>query len=1050
MANAPDGSTHDETVILAKIRPSSRLMAASSRTDLEPLYEASPTASFSLDGGPQWFKVRVEQGATGWDQAHTQVAGQLGIDGSDVIFAEPDMVHSIFPESDADGSMAHDRAGNMGVGEQCERIAQDPGHGKAVGDGFAWHLGQKYSQLGQARDMVEFAPPETRIAHIDTGYFPAHETTPANINHRMQRNFADGERSRRDASDPGEGGLVDNSGHGTGTLGILAGGGVSEADGAILGGAPGAEIVPIRVSSSVILIRTSALARALRHAADSGCAVATLSMGGLPTNAWAEAVDHAYLAGLTLCAAGGNRKGFSPPKKLVYPARYERVIAVTGAMADKTPYKDLKGAVLEGSFGPGSAMETAIAAYTPNIPWPKFGCPEITRMNGEGTSSATPQVAAAAALWIEKHKSMLQPDWTRVESVRHALFSSALKRNKKHFGNGLLRAVEALAVAPLTNPKQSGRSKHSWAFLRLATGIGVDETNPREEMFNLELAQLWLLDDDLQAAVPDPEGTAELDRDTLGEFMEAVIEGPSTSEALRSHLIDRYQIVMGSAPKLSRATRAAVPEVDVDDPQVQDPPFRRLQAYTKDPSLLARLDTASVGEVTLDVRWEQLKTSKYGFSGEYLEIDDRKRGSGGHLGVDLNDPRLLATDGWAPSEGNPQFHQQMVYGVAMKTIDHFERALGRPVQWRPRINPSNPSDDSNFVDKLVIKPHGLRTANAFYSPEQVALLFGHYAAPPGGLQIPGSPVYTCLSHDIIVHETTHAVLDGMYRRFNEPSNIDVLAFHEGFADIVALFQQFSMPDLLFNEIMRTSGDLDAETMLGKLASQLGQTRYGTGALRSAIGSTVDGAWQRSVPNPQDLVDITTPHARGAILVGAVFDAYLAIYRNRTSRPHAHRNQWHRGSPFEGAIHPDLARRLADEAAKSANHVLAMCVRALDFLPTVDVTFFDYLRALITADYEIESADQAQLPCCLRRGLRSSRHLPRTTRRADSHRAYAPCRQTHFVGRPSIRGTCQSNNERRSKIITQPSSPSSRTTTTTAATSPTARSSSLVLEASELR
>ena len=89
-------------------------------------------------------------------------------------------------------------------------------------------------------------------------------------------------------------------------------------------------------------------------------------------------------------------------------------------MADHRPYADLAGA-MEGCFGPESTYPTTMAAYTPNIPWAVYGCPTVCRLDGEGTSSATPQVAAAAALWIERYKAALPDDWRRVEAVRHAL-----------------------------------------------------------------------------------------------------------------------------------------------------------------------------------------------------------------------------------------------------------------------------------------------------------------------------------------------------------------------------------------------------------------------------------------------------------------------------------------------------------------------------------------------------------------------------------------------------------------------------------------------------
>jgi serine/threonine protein kinase len=44
-----------------------------------------------------------------------------------------------------------------------------------------------------------------------------------------------------------------------------------------------------------------------------------------------------------------------------------------------------------------------------------------------------------------------------------------------------------------------------------------------------------------------------------------------------------------------------------------------------------------------------------------------------YLHTVLDDPDVLAQDGLAPSEGNPQFHQQMAYAVAMTTIRNFER-----------------------------------------------------------------------------------------------------------------------------------------------------------------------------------------------------------------------------------------------------------------------------------------------------------------------------------------------------------------------------------------
>lgn len=948
--------------ILVKLRPSAALGAAESHADLRPLHDAPPTPAraFGLDTAPRWYVAEPRDGAASpWDLSHARVADQLGVAASDVLFAEPDLVHTIFE----DAGEAPPREA-FAVGGDCTANEQDAGKGKAVGPAGvrAWHLGKDFTQLDDARTAVAFTSPRTRIAHLDTGYFPDHVTTPAHVRRDLERNFVEGDGRPTSAADPDNRRLLlDNSGHGVGTLSILAGGPVAALGGIALGGAPDAEIVPLRVADSVVLLRTSALARALRYALEQGCEVATLSMGGLPSRAWAEAVDEAYEGGLCLCAAAGNHKGPTPPRTLVYPARYPRVIAVCGVMANGAPYAGLSGLALEGSFGPDSAMGAALAAYTPNIPWARFGCADVVRLNGEGTSSATPQVAAAAALWIEKNKGVLPSDWRRVEAVRRALFSSAKSKNgKKHFGNGVLQAHAALAVRPQLGLSKSPRSTNSFALLRLVTGLGIVEAPPREEMFNLELAQRWLVNERLQEIVPDPEGTASLEQKDLRRVMAAIIEDEGASRALREHVAARYPLAAGQQvpggqdkpPAIAQDSAGAIAQ-----PAVRNPPHRRLRVYAVDPSLSTRLATAGFNEVTLELRWDE--ELEKGPKGEYLAVEDVDAAGNTYQPVDLNDPRLLAQDGWAPSEGNPQFHQQMVYAVAMKTIEHFERALGRPVLWRPRPNPKNASDDKQFVRQLVVRPHALRQPNAFYSPQEVALLFGYFEASSRDPreQMPGSRVYTCLSHDIVAHETTHAILDGLHRRFNEPTNVDVLAFHEAFADIVALLQHFTIPEVLEDQIARTRGDIETESLLGSLAVEFGRAMGTRGALRNAIGRVDEsGVWKRFEPDPADLQRLLTPHARGAVLVAAVFDAFIAIYNTRI----ADLLRIYTGGTGvlpAGAIHPDLVRRLASEAAKSAAHVLKMCIRALDYVPPVDVTFFEYLRALITADFELVTDDR---------------------------------------------------------------------------------------------
>jgi hypothetical protein len=391
------------------------------------------------------------------------------------------------------------------------------------------------------------------------------------------------------------------------------------------------------------------------------------------------------------------------------------------------------------------------------------------------------------------------------------------------------------------------------------------------------------------------------------------------------------------------------------------PPQRFLRVYAFDPSSTARLDNTLV----IQVPYEPLTRGPVGRKIAVIDYDATNRCY--YEAIDLNDSASLGQQGRSPSEADPQFHQQMVYAVVMDTIRRFEVALGREVRWRRDTRATS----ARHHGLLRIYPHAMQEANAYYDPQLRALLFGYFRAEDDdvGASLPGQVVFTCLSHDIIVHETTHAILDGIREYFGDPTGPDAGAFHEGFADIVALLQHFSFKDSLLETIQRTGGlihrrqltpavlpeagspamiqaELGEDNPMVDLARQFGEAMGHRKALRSALGTT---------PDPRALDSVTEPHQRGAILVAAVFDAFFSCYIERTRD--LIRMAYPDGREIvPNFLHADLANRLAEEAARIAGQIQNICLRALDYCPPVDITFGDYLRALVTADREVMADD----------------------------------------------------------------------------------------------
>ncbi len=186
-------------------------------------------------------------------------------------------------------------------------------------------------------------------------------------------------------------------------------------------------------------------------------------------------------------------------------------------------------------------------------------------------------------------------------------------------------------------------------------------------------------------------------------------------------------------------------------------------------------------------------------------------------------------------------------------------------------------------------------------------------------------------------------------------NPDEVAFHEAFADIVPLFLHFWESEVLATQIAEIRGQLNERSPLAGAVAASGRSSSGeTGCgLRNVFGKTDDaGNWHPRQPDPKRYQTEKEPHARGDILVAAVFEAFKQIYDSRVAdlRRLASKGT---GKLPDGDLHPDLVNRFTHEASRSAEQVLDMCVRALDYLPPVEVTFGDFLRGVITADFELE-------------------------------------------------------------------------------------------------
>jgi hypothetical protein len=361
----------------------------------------------------------------GWDVAHA-LAEHLHADAEAVLRAtldEPEAL-SEFPQPFAPQA-------------ELEVLEERPleWHLKAIGARGAW---EKSTGAG------------VRIGHPDTGATAHPELGAGRIRLDLGKNLLDD----GDPIDPLD--ELGQRGHGTATASLMVSPAGCQIDGCrpISGLAPDAEVVPIRVTNTVVILTwQSRLADAIEHAVKSGCKVVSMSLGGLGGLRLRRAVREARRAGVIVVAAAGNYVQF-----VVWPAAYPEVLGVAATGPDGRPWwGSSKGPPVD-IAAPGAGID--VARWNEWLGERRAGVGP-----GSGTSFATALVASAAALWLSLHRDELAKRYAPVDV--HDAFRTSLRKTARPldtapfppswFGAGLLDC-EALLNAELPSREEIERT----------------------------------------------------------------------------------------------------------------------------------------------------------------------------------------------------------------------------------------------------------------------------------------------------------------------------------------------------------------------------------------------------------------------------------------------------------------------------------------------------------------------------------------------------------------------------------------------------------------
>lgn len=232
------------------------------------------------------------------------------------------------------------------------------------------------------------------------------------------------------------GATADDDGHGTHVSGIIAA--VANNSIGVIGVAPGARLLPIRILDSRGSGDSRDVARGVRIAVDAGARVINLSLGGeSESKALTDAIQYAVDRGVLVVAAAGNGGEAAAPS---WPASGDTTIAVTAVDRNNNAASfDQRGEYIDISAPGVSILSTKIS---------DFNCDGVAVASGygctNGSSMAAAFVSGSAALLFAAYPGVTAAQ-VRTILLTTATDIGALGRDTT-FGVGLVNLPAAFAV----------------------------------------------------------------------------------------------------------------------------------------------------------------------------------------------------------------------------------------------------------------------------------------------------------------------------------------------------------------------------------------------------------------------------------------------------------------------------------------------------------------------------------------------------------------------------------------------------------------------------